>query len=173
MPEGLQRCTGISRAMYRDLELCTRCGELRGSVPFTDGRGQRRLVQECACQRALRSDAPPRWWGFDFNVVAELCRVCETEVVRSGTRLSDPVCDDCREHGLQLRTDQRLEDKRLEDQRLEEWSREALFRNLVDAGLTHRSIVPLAYYLEVVQQVDRARRVAECITFLHLGTVIT
>ncbi|MGZ8752920.1 MAG: hypothetical protein ACXW1S_08050 [Acidimicrobiia bacterium] len=159
--------------MYRDLELCTRCGELRGAVEWTDGRSRRRLVQECACQRALRLDAPARWWGFDFNVVAELCRVCGTEVVRSGTRLSDHVCDDCRVHRLQLRAHQRLEDQRLEDQRLEEWSREALFRNLVDAGLTHRSIVPIADYLEVVRQVDRARRVAECITFLHLGTVTT
>jgi hypothetical protein len=150
------------QAVYRDLELCTRCGELRGSVEWTDGREQRHLEQECACQRALRSDAVPRWWGFDFNVVAELCLVCETEVVASGTRFAAPMCDDCRARGLRVHRDQRLE----------AWSREALFRNLVDAGLAHRSIVPLTDYLEVVQQVDRGQRVDECITFLDLRTVI-
>jgi hypothetical protein len=147
--------------VYRDLELCTRCGELRGAVEWTDGRAQRHLEQECACQRALRSDAVPRWWGFDFNVVAELCRVCGTEIVPSGTRFAAPVCDACRARGLEVHRDQRLE----------EWSREALFRNLVDAGMAHRSIVPLSDYLEVVQQVDRRQRVDECITFLDLGTV--
>jgi len=146
---------------YRDLELCTRCGELRGSVEWTDGRAQRHLEQECACQRALRSDAVPRWWGFDFNAVAELCRVCETEVVPSGTRFAAPMCDDCRARGLHLDGDERIA----------AWSREALFRNLVDAGLANRSIVPLADYLEVVQQVDRGRRADECVTFLDLGTV--
>ena len=147
--------------MYRDLELCTRCGELRGAVEWTDGRAQRRLLQECACQRALRSDATPRWWGFDFNVVAELCRVCESTLLPSGTRFSPPVCADCSARGLRLRADRRLA----------EWSREALTRNLVDAGLAHRSVVPLADYLEVVDVVDRERRVDECITFLDLGTV--
>jgi hypothetical protein len=147
--------------VYRDLELCTRCGELRGGVEWTDGRAQRHLEQECECQRALRSDAVPRWWGFDFNVVAALCRVCETAVLPSGTRFSSPICDECRERGLQVSGAARLA----------EWSREALFRNLVDAGLAHRSIVPLADYLDVVRLVDRHRRVEECITFLHLGAV--
>jgi hypothetical protein len=149
------------QAMYRDLDLCTRCGELRGSVAWTDGREQRRLVQECTCQRALRPDASPRWWGFDFNVVAELCRVCETEVVASGTRFAAPVCDECRARGVPLPGNHELD----------EWSREALVRNLVDAGMAHRSIVPLADYLEVVQQVDRRKRAEECITYLDLGTV--
>ena len=147
---------------YRDLELCTRCGELRGAVAWTDGRAERHLEQECACQRALRSVPPPRWWGFDFNVVAELCRVCETEVVPSGTRFAAAVCDDCRARGLPLRRGA---------DRLEEWSHEALLLNLVDAGLAHRSVVPLGYYLEVIQLVDRERRVDECITFLHLGAM--
>jgi hypothetical protein len=147
--------------MYRDLELCTRCGELRGAVAWTDGRQQRRLLQECACQRALRSEATPRWWGFDFNVVAELCRVCGSTVLPSGTRFSPPVCADCLSCGLQSRADARLE----------EWSREALTRNLVDAGLSHRSVVSLADYLEVVELVDRERRLDECIRFLDLGEV--
>jgi len=149
------------QAEYQELELCTKCGELRGSVAWTDGREQCHLEQECGCQRALRCDAAPRWWGFDFNVVAELCHVCETEVVPSGTRFAAAVCDDCRARGLQPRTDDRLE----------EWSRQALFRNLVDVGLAHRSIVPLADYLEVVDLVDRERRVDECITFLGLEVV--
>ena len=148
-------------AMVRDLELCTRCRELRGSVTFIDGRGARRLLQECRCQRALRPEPAPRWWGFDFNVVAELCRVCGTEVVPSGTRFRAPLCEECQDRVLQLdRAD-----------RLAEWSREARFRNLVDAGLAHRSVVPLADYLEVVGQIDRRQRVEECISFLDVGTV--
>jgi hypothetical protein len=147
--------------VYRDLELCTRCGELRGAVDWIDGREELHLEQECACQRALRSDAAPRWWGFDFNVVAELCHVCETEVVPSGTRFAAPVCADCRSRGLPLSGNRRLD----------EWSHEALLRNLVDAGLAHRSIVPLADYLEVVERIDRERRIDECISFLDLGAV--
>jgi hypothetical protein len=144
------------QALYRDLELCTRCGELRGAIDWTDGRAECHLEQECACQRALRSDALPRWWGFDFNVVAELCHVCETEVVPSGSRFSAPVCDDCRSRELPPGGDGRLD----------VWAHEALLRNLVDAGLANRSIVPLGDYLEVVQLVDREARIDECITFL-------
>lgn len=151
----------LLQQMYRDLELCTRCGELRGAVEWADGRRQRRLLQECACQRALRSDATPRWWGFDFNVVAELCRVCESTVLPSGTRFSPPVCADCRARGLRLRPGGTVT-----RQRLGKWSREALTRNLLDAGLAHRSVVPLADYLELVAFVDREQRVDECITFL-------
>jgi len=147
--------------MYRDLELCIRCGELRGAVEWIDGRARRRLLQECACQRALRSDARPRWWGFDFNVVAELCHVCESTVVPSGTRFAPPVCSSCRAQGLRLRPGGTVT-----RQRLGEWSREALTRNLLDAGLAHRSVVPLADYVEVVAFVDREQRVDECITFL-------
>jgi hypothetical protein len=146
-------------AMYRDLELCIRCGELRGAVEWVDGRARRRLLQECACQRGLRSDATPRWWGFDFNVVAELCRVCESAVLPSGTRFSAPVCDACRERGATTGRGARLQ----------EWSREALTRNLLDAGLAHRSVVPLADYLEVVELVDREQRVDECLHFLALS----
>jgi hypothetical protein len=87
--------------------------------------------------------------------------VCGTEVVPSGTRFTAPVCEACSERGLPFNRDDRLD----------EWSHEALCRNLVDAGLAHRSIVPLTYYLEVVQQIDRRRRVEECITFLGLGPV--
>jgi hypothetical protein len=165
MDEAMGEPTGTRlHDMYRDLELCTRCGELRGAVEWTDGREQRRLLQECACQRALRPAESPRWWGFDFNVVAELCRVCGSAVLPSGTRFSPPMCTECRARGLRLRSDTDLDG-------LREWSREALTRNLIDAGLAHRSVVPLADYLEVVELVDRGRRVDECIMFLDLGTV--
>ena len=143
--------------MYRDLELCTRCGELRGAVGV-----DRRAGRGAGSSRSARASGPcgprhlPRggaststsWPSCAACAAPRWCRAGPASRRRCATRAGPAACPSPGRD------------------RLEEWSREALFRNLVDAGLSHRSIVPLADYLEVVQHVDRGRRVDECLDFL-------
>jgi hypothetical protein len=39
-----------------------------------------------------------RWPGYDFNMVAELCRCCGQVLLKSGNKFSVWFCDHCKEH---------------------------------------------------------------------------
>jgi hypothetical protein len=77
--------------------VCADCGELRerskGELPA--------LRQLCSCEeRELRATGArpiPRWPGYDFNVKAELCRLCASEVLWSGHRYCVWFCGPCRD----------------------------------------------------------------------------
>ena len=75
--------------------VCGECGELRerpdGQLPA--------VRQLCACEerelRAAGARGIPRWPGYDFNLQAELCRLCASEVLRSGHRFCVWFCRPC------------------------------------------------------------------------------
>jgi hypothetical protein len=70
--------------------VCVTCGWLRG--PW--GRyGELEFEQRCDCRDAEEPDE--RWPGFDHNTVAELCRCCGLEVVKSGSKWSVWFCREC------------------------------------------------------------------------------
>jgi hypothetical protein len=71
--------------------VCTACGELRGAWGRYDGELE--FEQRCDCHRAEERDE--RWPGFDHNTVAELCRCCGLEGLKSGSKWSVWFCRDC------------------------------------------------------------------------------
>jgi hypothetical protein len=73
--------------------VCGVCGELRG--PWQDYRDVA-FHQLCGCERHS-GPVPERWPGFDYNTVAELCRCCALEAVKSGSRWSVWFCRPCLE----------------------------------------------------------------------------
>jgi hypothetical protein len=75
---------------YTRLELCCTCLQLRG--PFYDEFNRCDRVQPCACD-----PVQSLWNAYDYNKVAELCRCCAAECVRSGSRWSLFFCKGCNE----------------------------------------------------------------------------
>jgi hypothetical protein len=73
------------------LRVCCTCGGLFGPV---QAKGGQTVEQRCRCGPP---DTGPGWPGFDFNSVAELCRCCGQELLRSGSRYSVWFCSDCKE----------------------------------------------------------------------------
>jgi hypothetical protein len=71
--------------------VCAACGRLRG--PWGRYEGELEFEQRCGCHPAEERDE--RWPGFDHNTVAELCRCCGYEVVRSGSKWSVWFCREC------------------------------------------------------------------------------
>jgi hypothetical protein len=71
--------------------VCGTCGRLRG--PWGRYDGEVEFEQRCEC----RDDEEPveRWPGFDYNTVAELCRCCGLEAVKSGSKWSVWFCREC------------------------------------------------------------------------------
>lgn len=59
------------------------------------------LRQLCACEKRELSGAGtrpvPRWPGYDFNLKAELCRLCAAEVLWSGHRYCVWFCGPCKD----------------------------------------------------------------------------
>lgn len=86
--------------------VCGECGELR-ERPDGDPPALRQL---CSCEkRELRAGGGrpiPRWPGYDFNLKAELCRLCAADVLRSGHRFSVWFCHPC--HGAVRDANDRL-----------------------------------------------------------------
>jgi hypothetical protein len=72
--------------------VCGTCGRLRG--PWGRYRFELEFEQRCACHTG---EPDERWPGFDHNTVAELCRCCGLEVVKSGSKWSVWFCRDCLE----------------------------------------------------------------------------
>ena len=71
--------------------VCGMCGRLRG--PWGRYDGELEFEQRCECRAA---EAPVvRWPGFDYNTVAELCRCCGLEALRSGSKWSVWFCREC------------------------------------------------------------------------------
>jgi hypothetical protein len=68
--------------------VCTRCGGLAGPNPHN-----RDHVQRCYCPS---SAPPPIWPGHDFARHSELCGLCASTVIPSGSRWSSLLCDECR-----------------------------------------------------------------------------
>ena len=71
--------------------VCGTCGRLRGAWGRYDGEVE--FVQRCDCHTAEEPDE--RWPGFDYNTVAELCRCCGLEVVKSGSKWAVWFCRAC------------------------------------------------------------------------------
>jgi len=80
--------------------VCGTCGRLRG--PWGRYDGEVEFEQHCDC----RDDEEPveRWPGFDYNTVAELCRCCGLEVVKSGSKWSVWFCRECLDRVSDLNT---------------------------------------------------------------------
>lgn len=72
------------------LRVCRSCAEVFG--PFS-WPGEIDAIQRCGCGRPHREDA--RWPNFDFNCVVELCRICASVGIRSGSRWSTFGCAEC------------------------------------------------------------------------------
>jgi hypothetical protein len=85
------------------LELCGACQGLRG--PWRSTRTRAIHEQRCACAQAARGpesvvseDGMSELWpGHDYNQVAELCRCCGLDVLRSGSRWSGWFCEHCKD----------------------------------------------------------------------------
>ena len=73
--------------LYSGLHVCGPCGSLAGEVL---GLGE----QRCGCSEGTRG---PKWSGYDFNLVAELCRCCGQVPLKSGSKFSVWFCKDCKE----------------------------------------------------------------------------
>jgi hypothetical protein len=85
------------------LALCRACKRLRG--PWRSTRASVIHQQGCACRRVVREREPVAsddgaaglWPGYDYNEVAELCRCCGLDVLRSGSRWSGWFCEHCKD----------------------------------------------------------------------------
>ena len=84
------------------LEICPTCRKLRGRTRLP-GKPRDR-VQECACERRRRprGEVHPDWRGFDVPMAVELCRCCGRVPLRSGSRWSVWLCEDCKPRALAL-----------------------------------------------------------------------
>jgi hypothetical protein len=75
--------------------VCGECGELREQASAEPPA----LRQLCACEegelRGAGARPIPRWPGYDFNLKAELCRLCASEVLWSGHRYCVWYCRSC------------------------------------------------------------------------------
>ena len=80
--------------------VCGTCGWLRG--PWGRYVGELEFEQRCDCHDAEEPDE--RWPGFDHNTVAELCRCCGLEVVKSGSKWSVWFCRECLDRVKDLNT---------------------------------------------------------------------
>jgi hypothetical protein len=80
--------------------VCGTCGRLRG--PWGRYDGELEFEQRCDCHAAEEPDE--RWPGFDYNRVAELCRCCGLEVVKSGSKWSVWFCRECLDRVKDLNT---------------------------------------------------------------------
>jgi len=83
---------GVSAQLW----ICGTCRGLRGSWWPRSGTPVRE--QQCRCGPRQEE----RWPGFDFNRVAELCRCCGLDLLRSGSRWSVWLCRPCKERALSL-----------------------------------------------------------------------
>jgi hypothetical protein len=85
------------------LALCRACKRLRG--PWRSTRPPAIHEQGCACTRVVRETEPVvshdgrggLWPGYDYNEVAELCRCCGLDVLRSGSKWSVWFCGHCKD----------------------------------------------------------------------------
>jgi hypothetical protein len=85
------------------LALCRACKRLRG--PWRSARAPATHEQRCACTRVARGPEPVvsdddgagLWPGYDYNEVAELCRCCGLDVLRSGSKWSVWFCEHCKD----------------------------------------------------------------------------
>jgi hypothetical protein len=73
--------------------VCGTCGDLKG--PWQD-YSDVKYRQRCDCDRPGQP-GDERWPGFDYNTVAELCRCCGLEAVKSGSKWSVWFCRPCLE----------------------------------------------------------------------------
>ena len=80
------------REFTRDFEVCGICYDVRGPFGWTLHGVTDVHEQRCRCTPGTGST----WRGFDFNRVAELCRVCGCEVLQSGSKFSIWVCGACK-----------------------------------------------------------------------------
>jgi hypothetical protein len=80
--------------------VCGTCGRLRG--PWGRYDGELEFEQRCDCRAA--EEPVERWPGFDYNTVAELCRCCGLEAVRSGSKWSVWFCRECLDRVSDLNT---------------------------------------------------------------------
>ena len=86
------------------LEICPECRTLCGPCVPSLGNCTRTLVQECRCERRSRprGECHPDWSGFDVPMAVELCRCCGRVPLRSGSRWSVWLCEDCKTRVLAL-----------------------------------------------------------------------
>ncbi len=91
-------------ATSRDWHVCGTCFELRGPFVWRLRGQEYPHVQECACERNRNADGerPETWRGFDFNMVAQLCQACGSQVLDSGSRFSVWFCSDCKQRVVAL-----------------------------------------------------------------------
>jgi hypothetical protein len=80
--------------------VCGTCGRLRG--PWGRYDGELEFEQRCNCGAA--EEPVERWPGFDYNTVAELCRCCGLEAVKSGSKWSVWFCRECLDRVTDLNT---------------------------------------------------------------------
>jgi hypothetical protein len=77
---------------YSRLSVCYTCGRLSGDVLL---KGNLLVHQQCHC---CANAEDGRWPGYDFNIVAELCRCCGQVLLKSGNKFSVWFCDHCKEN---------------------------------------------------------------------------
>ena len=73
-----------------ELRVCRACSDVFGPFRWA---GELDAVQRCGCGRPHRDE--PRWPGFDFNRVVELCWICASVAGRSGSKWCTFGCIDC------------------------------------------------------------------------------
>lgn len=87
--------------------ICPDCRTLRGPCAPVSLPG-RIVMQGCDCERRAREPRSEeqrraeRWGNFDFNVAVELCRCCGRVPLRSGSRWSVWLCEECKPRVLAL-----------------------------------------------------------------------
>lgn len=70
-----------------DLELCLVCFDLRGEFQDKEHR--------CSCQRQPDSWREKEWARYDITALVDLCNLCARGIMRSGSRYTWLVCDNC------------------------------------------------------------------------------
>jgi hypothetical protein len=83
------------------LEICPRCRALHG--PWSRNAEPARF-QECTCEIRKRParEKNPEWKGWDVAQAVELCRCCGVVPLRSGSRWSVWLCEECKPRALEL-----------------------------------------------------------------------
>ena len=187
LPEGSAAEVSVAEGTARprcyylgEMLLCPHCGEIFGpwgcwettgenssdTVPELPPRENWSMAewQHCGCPRQNPEKPEPRWPGFDFNKLVELCHCCGLEPVRSGSKFSVWFCEECKERVCRLNAEyQRV---------VIPLGRHSVHSGLLLTGSQAKDPAEVSYFVhrvrEMEESIDRVRKAARASVLLNL-----
>ncbi|HET9949873.1 MAG TPA: hypothetical protein VFQ22_13210, partial [Longimicrobiales bacterium] len=81
---------------FAEMVVCRDCGDVVGWFHDARAPDEKICFQHGRCREHPPRPHAPRWPGYDFNRVVDLCYGCGLELVSSGSRLSTWFCAACK-----------------------------------------------------------------------------